>query len=188
MRVSLGCIYRCFIFLFFFSCASIFVNKSLEKNSLNILALKSLMAYPELKISNSEIEKYSNFNKSNQYDFDILKTLEKNLVYISESSYDDNIKYMKKLSSYNKILYKVILAYSLVQGLPFQSEILSYLNNHNIREKFSLRINFPFSIKNIENKHWVMLDRNFFDIIVQDKSALIIAKQKMESILKSFSK
>ncbi|QFP48523.2 hypothetical protein O5404_06285 (plasmid) [Borrelia miyamotoi] len=152
------------------------------------MALKALMVYPDLKISISEIEKYSNFNDFHKCDFDLLNRGQANLVYISESSYNNNIEYIKKLYLYNKRLYKVILAYSLVQGLPFKSEILRYLNNNDIKEKFSLRINFPFSVVYIENKYWVVLEKNFLDLLIQYKSDLIIAKQKMGIMLEYFAK
>ncbi|QBK63707.1 hypothetical protein [Borrelia miyamotoi] len=188
MRIFLGFIYIFSLLLFFLSCSSIFLYESEKGNSLNVLALKALMVYPDLKISISDIEKYSNFNDSHKCDFDFLKRGHENMVYISESSYNNNIEYIKKLYLYNKILYRVILAYSLVQGLPFKSEILRYLNNNNIKEKFPLRIKFPFSVTYIENKYWVVLEKNFLDLLIQDKSDLMIAKQKMEIILKYFAK
>ncbi|QTL84139.1 hypothetical protein bmLB2001_001114 (plasmid) [Borrelia miyamotoi] len=188
MRIFLGFIYIFYLLLFFLSCSSIFLYESEKGNNLDVLALKALMVYPDLKISISEIEKYSNFNDSHKCDFDLLKRGQENLVYISESSYNNNIEYIKKLYLYNKRLYKIILAYSLVQGLPFKSEILRYLNNNNIKEKFPLRINFPFSVTYIENKYWVVLEKNFLDRLIQDKSDLIIAKQKMEIMLEYFAK
>ncbi|AHH09011.1 hypothetical protein baBA2_000899 (plasmid) [Borrelia anserina] len=176
-----------FFILLFLSCSTILLDESSEGNHLDLLALKALMAYPELKISNSVLKKYANLNDSFKHNFDILKGDQESLVYISESSYNDNIEYIKALYLYNQRLYKIILAYSIVQGESFKFEVLRYLNN-NIKEKFPLRINFPSYSICIDDRLWIVVRKIFFHMLVQDKNALIIAKRKLESILESFSK
>lgn len=187
MRVFLDfCVF--FIFLFFVSCSTIFLNDSEKGDNLDLLALKALMIYPELKISNSDLKRYANLSDSSKHSFDILKGEQETSVYISESSYNDNIEYIKSLYLYNKRLYKFILAYSVVQGSSFKSEVLRYLDNHNIKEKFPLRINFPSHKIYMDNGSWIVLRKIFLDILIQDKKALIVAKQKLENMLESFSK
>ncbi|UPA12837.1 hypothetical protein [Borrelia venezuelensis] len=186
MRIFLSsCVF--FIFIFLLSCSTILLYESGEGYNLDLLALKALMIYPELRISKSDLSKYTNFNDSN-CSFDIWKGEQKGSVYISESSYNNNIAYIKSLYLYNKRLYKVILAYSVVQGLSFKSEVLRYLDDHNIKEKFPLRINFPYYKIDVDNRSWIVLKKDFLDMIIQDKNALIFAKRKLENILKSFSK
>ncbi|WP_247068184.1 hypothetical protein bpuCAU1_001440 (plasmid) [Borrelia puertoricensis] len=163
------------------------MDESGEGDNLDLLTLKALMMYPELRISKSDLSRYTNFNDS-KCSFDILKGEQKDSVYISESSYNNNIAYIKSLYLYNKRLYKVILAYSVVQGLSFKSEVLMYLDDHNIQEKFPLRINFPYHKIDIDNRSWIVLRKDFLDILIQDKNALISARRKLENILKSFSK
>ncbi|UPA11539.1 hypothetical protein bpSLO_001399 (plasmid) [Borrelia parkeri] len=186
MRIFLNsCVF--FIFIFLLSCSTILLDESGEGDNLDLLALKALMIYPGLRISKSDLSKYTSFNDS-KCSFDILKVEQKGSVYISESSYNNNIAYIKSLYLYNKRLYKVILAYSVVQGLSFKSEVLRFLDDHNIKEKFPLRINFPYYKIDMDNRSWIVLRKDFLDILIQDKNALIFAKRKLENILKSFSK
>ncbi|WP_241766575.1 hypothetical protein [Borrelia coriaceae] len=154
---------------------------------MDLIALKALMLYPKLKISNSDLRKYTDLSDSSEHSFDILEGNQENEVYISEPSYNDNIEYIKHLYLYNKRLYKIILAYSIVQGLSFKTEVLKYLDKHNIKEKFPLRIKFPFSRVYMDNKSWIVLKKIFFDMIIQDKKSLSVAKRKLENMLKSFS-
>ncbi|WP_445436271.1 hypothetical protein [Candidatus Borreliella tachyglossi] len=187
MRVFLNFVYVFFIFLFFLSCSTVSTDEFV-KDDLDLLVLKTSMIYPELKISDSEINNYKNLSCYHDHNFDILKGDQEDPIYISESSYNNNIEYVKELYLYNKRLYKLILAYSTVQGSSFKFEIFKYLHKHDIKEKFPLRIRFPIDKELVNGSPWVVIGKNYFDILIQDKSALIVANQRMENIIRKFSK
>ncbi|WP_024653042.1 hypothetical protein [Borrelia persica] len=176
-----------FVFLLFLSCYTVLLDEFNNNDDFNLLALKELMVYPELKISNVDLKKYAILNDLSKHNFDFLKGDQDDFVSISESSYNNNIEYIKKLYLYNKKLYKIILAYSVIQGSSFKAEILRYFDKHNIKEKFPLRINIPFYKTNIGNKSWVMIKKIFLDMLIQDKKSLFVAKLKLENVFKSFS-
>ncbi|UGQ17767.1 hypothetical protein [Borrelia sp. RT1S] len=187
MRVFLGFICVFVIFLFFLSCTTVSLDKPTGGGDLDLLALKDLMVYPELKISNFDMKNYEKLRGQHGCSFEILKREDDNPVYISESSYKGNIDYIKDLYFYNKKLYKVVLAYSTVQGTPFKSEMIKYLKKLNIKEKFPLRIRFPTHKACIESGAWIVIKKDFLDMIIQDRNALIVSNRVMEGIVERFS-
>ncbi|ACH93943.1 putative lipoprotein (plasmid) [Borrelia duttonii Ly] len=186
MRIFLN-FYIFFIFLFFLSCYTVLLDEFDSNDDFNFLTLRELMAYPELRISGIDLKKYAVLNDLYNNNFEFIKGDQEGFVSISDSSYNSNIEYIKKLYLYNKKLYKIIVAYSIVQGSSFKSEILKYFDRHNIKEKFPLRINVPFYRTNIGNKSWVVIKKNFLDMLIQDKRSLFVAKRKLENMLEIFS-
>ncbi|AYE37025.1 hypothetical protein DB313_05870 (plasmid) [Borrelia turcica IST7] len=187
MRVLSNFIYIFVIFLFFLSCSTVLLDEPRKEDDPDLLALRNLMVYPELKISNFDMKIYEKLKNYHEHNFEILEREDEDPVYISESSYKENIDYIKELYFYNKKLYKVVLAYSSVQGSPFKSEMLKYLKKHNIKEKFPLRIRFPTYKTCIDGSNWIVLKKDFFDMIMQDKNALLVSNRIMENIVRRFS-
>nr|WKT13859.1 hypothetical protein LKV13_04405 [Borrelia sp. BU AG58] len=188
MRVFVDFICMYVIFLFFLSCSTVPSDNPIKEEGLGLLALKNLMVYPELKISNFDMKNYEKLRGHHRCNFEILKREEEDPVYISESSYRDNVNYIKELYFYNKKLYKIILAYSTAQGSPFKAEMLKHLKKFNVKEKFPLRIRFPTHKTCVKRGSWIVLKKDFLDMIMQDKNSLIFSNQIMEGIVENFSK
>ncbi|WKC58595.1 hypothetical protein [Borrelia sp. P9F1] len=187
MRVFLDFVCTFFIFLPFLSCATASLDKHTEGQDLDFLGLKDLMVYPDLKISNFDMKNYEKLRGYHECSFEILKREEDDPVYISETSYKENIDYIKELYFHNKKLYKVVLAYSTAQGSPFKSEMIKYLKKLNVKEKFPLRIRFPAHKTCVESRTWIVIKKDFLDMIIQDRNALITSNRIMEGIVERFS-
>ncbi|QMU99751.1 hypothetical protein F0310_04890 (plasmid) [Borrelia sp. A-FGy1] len=188
MRLFSNFVYLFIIFLFFLSCSTVLLDGYDKEDDSDLLTLKKLMVYPELKISNFDIKIYEKLKNYHEHNFEILGRENENFVYLSEDSYRENMKYIKELFFYNKKLYKILLAYSLVQGSPFKSEMFKYLKKHNIKENFSLGIRFPTYKICIDGNNWILIKKDFLDMVIQNKNNLFISNRIMENVVKIFSK
>ncbi|AJA90670.1 hypothetical protein OY14_04280 (plasmid) [Borreliella chilensis] len=172
-------------FLLFYSCSTISLVKIPEKDKIDLTVLKSLMNYPDLKISNFKIKDYEHLYRSSEFE-SFNDTQNSVYVSIDEPTFNSKINLIKNLFIYNKKLYRILIAYSLTQGASFKEEVLSYLEKQKIVRNFSLKINFPTAKKFIDNKYWVVIAKNHLDVLIKSKNYLILANAKMEYILKNF--
>ncbi|ATH10421.1 hypothetical protein CV643_05325 [Borreliella burgdorferi] len=172
-------------FLLFYGCSTISLVKIPEKDKINLTVLSSLMNYPDLKISNFKIKDHEHLHYSSDFE-SLSDTKNSAYIYVDESSFNNNINFIKDLFIYNKKLYRILIAYSLTQGASFKAEVLSYLEKQKIMKNFSLKINFPTAKKFMDNKYWIVIAKNHLDSLVKSKNYLVLANVKMEYILKKF--
>ncbi len=89
------------------------------------------MNYPDLKISNFKTKDYEHLYYSSDFE-SLSDTKDSAYIYVDESSFNNNINFIKDLFIYNKKLYRILIAYSLTQGASFKAEVLSYLEKQKL--------------------------------------------------------